>query len=299
VQNLRPNLDAGPSLRWMRAFQHATESGSLLSLKIRAPMSLHTPKEIAALAVQAGVVKSRSSVSSLLILGFMAGAFIAFGFLLYIHVINQLPADWGSFGVLLGAAVFPVGIIMTILAGGELLTGNMMLLPVAWFARKISALSLLRNWFWVTIGNFIGSVAIAWLFGHMIGMTEGDYLKKTVAIASAKVNADFMHAFISGIGCNWLVCLATWLAFASKDVVGKIFGMWFPVMAFVAIGFQHVVANMFIVPAAIFAGYLSWAEYLPNFVAVFLGNTVGGAVFVGLAYYIAYRPRTEEAAVSR
>lgn len=209
-------------------------------------------------------------------------------------------ARWlGSFGTLLGAAVFPVGIILTVLAGGELLTGNMMLLPVAWFARQISALSVMRNWFWVTLANFIGSVTIAWFFGHMLGMTEGDYLKKTVAVASAKVNADFLHAFISGVGCNWLVCLATWIAFASKDVVGKIFGMWFPIMAFVAIGFQHVVANMFIVPAAIFAGYLSWAEYLPNFVAVFLGNAVGGAIFVGLAYFVAYRAPQPESSVSR
>jgi len=252
-------------------------------------MSSYSPKEIAAFAIQSGVAKSQYSVATLIILGFMAGAFIAVGFLLDIHVINSLPADWGSFSGLLGAAVFPVGIILTILAGGELLTGNMMTLPIAWFARQISGLSLLRNWFWVTLANFVGSLAVAWFFGHILGMTEGDYLKKTVAIATAKVNADFTHAFISGIGCNWLVCLATWLAFASKDVVGKIFGMWFPVMAFVAIGFQHVVANMFIVPAAIFAGQLSWAAYLPNFTAVFLGNTVGGAVFVGLAYFMAYR----------
>ncbi|WP_437609964.1 formate/nitrite transporter family protein [Erwinia sp. V71] len=262
-------------------------------------MSLHTPKEIAAIAIQAGVNKSHASVSTLIILGFLAGAFIAMGFLLDIHVIYQLPADWGSFGGLLGAAVFPVGIILTVLAGGELLTGNMMTMPIAWFARQISGFAVLRNWFWVTVANFIGSIAVAYFFGHLLGMTEGDFLKKTVAIATAKVNADFMHAFISGIGCNWLVCLATWLAFASKDVVGKIFGMWFPVMAFVAIGFQHVVANMFIVPAAIFAGYLSWAEYLPNFVAVFLGNAVGGAVFVGLAYFLAFRPATENASVTR
>lgn len=262
-------------------------------------MSLHTPKEIAALVIQSGVSKSHAPVSALLILGFLAGAFIATGFLLDIHVIYQLPADWGSFGGLLGAAVFPVGIILTVLAGGELLTGNMMTLPVAWFARQISGLAVLRNWFWVTVANFIGSITVAYFFGHLLGMTEGDFLKKTVAIATAKVNADFMHAFISGIGCNWLVCLATWMAFASKDVVGKILGMWFPIMAFVAIGFQHVVANMFIVPAAIFAGYLSWAEYLPNFVAVFLGNAVGGAIFVGLAYFLAFRPATATASATR
>ncbi len=117
-------------------------------------------------------------LAPLIILGFMAGAFIATGFLLDVHVINSLPADWGSFGGFLGAAVFPVGLILTILAGGELLTGNMMTLPIAWFARRVSGYSVLRNWFWVTIANFLGSIAIAWFFGHMLAMTEGDYLKK-------------------------------------------------------------------------------------------------------------------------
>jgi len=131
-------------------------------------MSLHTPKEIAQLAIQAGVAKSRLPVSTLLILGFMAGAFIATGFLLDLHVINQLPAEWGSFSSFLGAAVFPVGLILTVLAGGELLTGNMMTLPVAWFARRISALSVLRNWFWVRLRTLLvaspspGSLGICW-----------------------------------------------------------------------------------------------------------------------------------------
>ncbi|HEI9848994.1 TPA: formate/nitrite transporter family protein [Serratia marcescens] len=253
-------------------------------------MSLHSPKEIAALAVQAGVNKSRAPLANLLILGFLAGAFIATGFLLDIHVIGTLPAEWGSFGALLGAAVFPIGLILTILAGGELLTGNMMTLPMAWFAREIPAIAVLRNWFWVTLANLAGSVAVAYFFGHLLGLTEGTFLHKTLAIAQAKVDADFLHAFISGVGCNWLVCLAVWLAFASKDVPGKVIGMWFPVMAFVAIGFQHVVANMFIIPAAVFAGGMGWEQYLPNFVAVFLGNALGGAGFVGLMYFLAYRP---------
>jgi len=255
-------------------------------------MSLHSPKEIASLAVTAGINKSRLSVTNLLVLGFLAGAFIAIGFLLDLHVVGTLPASWGSFGGLLGAAVFPIGLILTVLAGGELLTGNMMVMPIGWFARQISLYSVIRNWFWVTIANLIGSVAVAYFFGHVLGLTEGAFLAKTVATAQAKVSADFLHAFISGIGCNWLVCLAVWLAFASKDVGGKVIGMWFPVMAFVAIGFQHVVANMFIIPAAIFAGALSWSQYLPNFTAVFLGNAVGGAGFVALLYFIAYRPST-------
>ncbi|EIC84076.1 formate/nitrite transporter family protein [Serratia sp. M24T3] len=258
-------------------------------------MSLYSPKEIASLAVAAGVSKSRASVANLLILGFLAGAFIAIGFLLDLHVVGTLPASWGSFGGLLGAAVFPVGLILTVLAGGELLTGNMMTLPMAWFARQISLLAVVRNWFWVTIANLIGSIAVAYFFGHVLGMTEGVFLAKSVATAQAKVSADFMHSFISGVGCNWLVCLAVWLAYASKEMGGKVIGMWFPVMAFVAIGFQHVVANMFIIPAAIFAGALTWSQYFPNFVAVFLGNALGGAGFVGLMYFMAYRPTKESA----
>ncbi len=256
-------------------------------------MSFSTPKEIATLAVQAGVNKSRSSLQNLLILGFLGGAFIAIGFLLDLHVIAQLPADWGSFGGLLGAMVFPLGLILTILAGAELLTGNMMVMTIAALSKQISWAALARNWFWVTIANFIGSVAIAWFFGHMLGMTEGAFLKKTLAVAAAKTTAPFGQAFISGIGCNWLVCLAVWLGMASKDVVGKIIGIWFPVMAFVAIGFQHVVANMFIIPAAIFAGQGNWADYLSNFVAVFLGNAVGGGIFVALIYYMAYTPEKQ------
>ncbi|GAA0473299.1 MULTISPECIES: formate/nitrite transporter family protein [Tatumella] len=256
-------------------------------------MSFSTPKEIALLAVQAGVNKSRTPLSSLLILGFLGGAFIAIGFMLDLHVISRLPADWGSFGVLLGAMMFPLGLILTVLAGAELLTGNMMVMTIAALSKKISWAALVRNWLWVTIGNFLGSVAVAWFFGHLLGMTEGAFLKSTLAVAAAKTSASGVQAFISGIGCNWLVCLAIWLGMASKDVTGKIIGIWFPVMAFVAIGFQHVVANMFIIPAAIFAGQGSWLAYLSNFIAVFSGNAVGGAIFVALIYYIAYRPDTQ------
>ncbi|MBT0726899.1 formate/nitrite transporter family protein [Rosenbergiella australiborealis] len=253
-------------------------------------MSLSTPKEVAALAVQSGVSKSHASISHLLVLGFLGGAFIAIGFLLDLHVVAQLPAEWGSFGGLLGAMVFPLGLILTVLAGAELLTGNMMVMSIALLSKKISTAALLRNWFWVTLANFIGSLAVAWFFGHVLGMTEGVFLKKTLAVAAAKTSAPFAQAFISGIGCNWLVCLAVWLGLAGKDAAGKIIGIWFPVMAFVAIGFQHVVANMFIIPAAIFAGQGNWGDYLANFVPVFLGNAVGGGIFVGLIYFLAYRP---------
>jgi|SRR5699024_1150276 len=98
----------------------------------------------------------------------------------------------------------------------------------------------------------------------------------------------FMQAFVSGVGCNWLVCLAVWMNFSAEDVAGKIFGIWFPIMAFVAIGFQHVVANMFVKSAAIFAGEFTWLQFLENTVAVFLGNAVGGAIFVGGFYWVPF-----------
>lgn len=113
--------------------------------------------------------------------------------------------------------------------------------------------------------------------------------RKTVSIAEHKLDVTFAQAFFSGIGCNWLVAAAVWLSYGSEDMTGKILGIWFPTMTFVAIGFQHVVANMFVIPAAIFAGHFTWIEYLHNFVPVFLGNAVGGSVFVALAYYQAYK----------
>lgn len=251
-------------------------------------MSINTPQQIADITIEAGVKKSHLPALSVMVLGFLAGAFIALGFLLDIHVSTMIPGPWASLGNLLGAAVFPIGLILVILAGGELLTGNMMSLPTAMFAGRISLGAVVRNWLLVTFANLLGALFVAYFFGHVLGLTEGVFLAKTLAIATAKVNADFGQAFISGIGCNWLVCLAVWLSYASKDVAGKILGMWFPIMAFVAIGFQHVVANMFIIPAAIFADALSWTQFVENFVAVFLGNAVGGAIFVGLAYYVSY-----------
>ncbi|OLU33889.1 formate/nitrite transporter family protein [Pseudomonas sp. PA27(2017)] len=258
-------------------------------------MSVNTPQQIAVLVIHTGVRKSRMPLPSVLILGFLAGAFIALGFLLDIRITALIPAEWESLATLLGAMVFPLGLILVVLAGGELLTGNMMYLSMALFSRQIGAAALLRNWFWVTLANFVGAFFVALAFGHFLGVIEGPILDKTLAIAHAKANAGFMHAFVSAIGCNWLVCLGIWLGLSSQQVAGKILAMWFPVMAFVAIGFQHVVANMFVLPMAILNGEMGWATYFANFVPVFLGNMIGGSVFVGLAYYLSLQPNIEPA----
>ena len=252
-------------------------------------MAFHTPQRIAELSIEAGTRKANLPTATVLILGFLAGAFIALGYLLDIRVIGNLPKEWGSFASFLGATVFPVGLMLVIIAGGELLTGNMMSVTLAMLAKKISMHSLFRNWFWITVSNLAGAVFVAYFFGYVVGLTsEGPFLTKTISIVDAKLSDSFVQAFLSGIGCNWLVTLAVWLSYAADDVGGKILAIWFPIMAFVAIGFQHVVANMFVIPAAIFAGHASWGDWFSNFVPVFLGNAVGGGVFVALLYWMAY-----------
>ncbi|MFS0864679.1 formate/nitrite transporter family protein [Fredinandcohnia sp. 179-A 10B2 NHS] len=253
-------------------------------------MSLHTPDQIVDITVKNGIKKTSYPIWTTLILGFQAGAFISLGFLLYIRVTAPLPESLASISSILGASVFPLGLILTLIAGGELLTGNMMVVPLARLAQKIQTKQLIHNWFLITLSNFLGAIFVAYFFGHVVGLTEtGAYLESTVHIAEHKINASFLQAFVSGIGCNWLVAAAVWLAYGSNDMIGKIAGIWFPTMAFVAIGFQHVVANMFVIPAAIFAGHFSWADYIGNFIPVFLGNAVGGALFIGTAYWYAYK----------
>ncbi|EAO53270.1 Formate/nitrite transporter family protein [Bacillus thuringiensis serovar israelensis ATCC 35646] len=254
-------------------------------------MSVFTPEEITKLAANSGRKKGHLSLLPILILGFFGGAFISLGYLLDIHVIGTMPKYWGSFSSFLGAAVFPIGLILVILAGGELVTGNMMTVSMAWFQKKITLFYFIRNLVIVTFSNFIGAVFVAYFFGHIVGLTEGAFLAKTISIAQAKLQDTPLQAFISAIGCNWLVCLAVWLSMGSKEFIGKIIGIWFPVMTFVAIGFQHVVANMFVIPAAIFAGHFTWAEYFPNFIFVFFGNLVGGMLFVALPYFISHNKK--------
>jgi formate transporter len=261
-------------------------------------MSFMKPEQIALTAGETGWKKAYYPIlSKQLPLGFAAGAYIALGFLLAIRVSAGLPPAWSGLAGAVGAAVFPLGLILTLAAGGELLTGNMMTLSMACFQGKIPAYRVAFNWFWITIGNFAGALFVAYVFGHLVGLTEqGEYLARTLALAHGKLEEPFLAAFLSGVGCNWLVALAVWLAYGSKDGTGYVLGIWFPTMAFVAIGFQHVVANMFLIPAAIFAGHATWAEYIANFVPVFLGNAVGGALFVTVVYGIAYAKKQPTAA---
>lgn len=252
-------------------------------------MAYSKPEKTIKITEESGIKKASYSFWKTIILGFEAGAFIALGYLLYIRVTATLPVEMSGLSSLIGASVFPLGLILTLLAGGELLTGNMMALPLARLAKKITTKQVFYNWSLITISNFVGAVFVAYFFGHLVGLTEtGPFLEKTIHTAQSKIDTSFLQAFISGIGCNWLVASAVWLSNASDEMTGKIVGIWFPTMAFVAIGFQHVVANMFVIPAAIFAGHFTWIEFIGNFIPVFLGNAVGGSIFIAMAYYHAY-----------
>jgi len=249
-----------------------------------------SPAEILSATIHHGRHKVDKSFVEKAILGFIGGAMISLGYLLYIRVISSVVHELGSLASWIGACVFPIGLIVILMAGGELITGNMMAVSAAWFAKKVTLKELANNWVIITIFNLLGAFFVAFVFGRFVGLLDGEPFKEeTIAIAQAKVTMPFFKALVSGIGCNWFVGLALWLSYGAKDAAGKFFSIWFPVMTFVAIGFQHSVANAFVIPAAIFEGGATWMDFVTNFIPVYIGNIIGGAIFVGGFYFYAYR----------
>ena len=240
------------------------------------------PNELYEYTSKKGVAKASGSLKYMLSLGFLGGAFIAVGYLAYLK--------FGGLGVLLGAAVFPIGLICILVGGGELITSNMMAVTLAFFNKKVSLGMLVKNLIIITLANLVGAVFVAYFLGHVTGLTEGATFAKTLATAESKVNATLWQGLFSGVGCNWLVGMGAWLSFCAKDVSGKIIGTWFPIMTFVAVGFQHVVANMFVIPAAMFGGAnITLLQFFNNMCVIFLGNFLGGALLVAGLYTIAYK----------
>jgi formate/nitrite transporter len=270
------------------------------------------PDEILEVSLRIAEGKARGGFVKLLVLAVLAGAFIAFGSEGSSLAAYSLLADPATFGLgkALAGAIFPVGLILVVIAGAELFTGNV-LMAGAVAVRRVSAGALLRNWGVVYLGNFIGSLLLAWLIFTSGQLHSGaDMLGAvTIKIAAGKVGLGFPAALTLGILCNWLVCLAVWLTYASNTVSGKIAGIFFPIMVFVLSGFEHSVANMYYIPAGILAKSdpsfvhaalaisvtqeqmdgLTWGSFLGhNLPPVTLGNIIGGAVFVSFAYIAAY-----------
>jgi formate/nitrite transporter len=254
---------------------------------------LKDPKGITHAGISAGATKAGMSWDKILVASFLAGAYIAFGGLVAIMVSSGLdPKTWGTLPNLFTGAVFSLGLILVIIAGSELLTGNMALVPLAAFSRKVKATKVLGNFGLVALGNLLGSLFVAYFLAVKSGVVTADMpLERLAGIATAKGHDESAYQiFLRAVGCNWLVCLAVWLALAADDVAGKVLGIFFPIMAFVAMGFDHVVANMFFLPAAIFAHVpgIDWGDAINNWIFAGLGNLVGAALFVGGFYWYLY-----------
>ncbi|MBE6505731.1 MAG: formate/nitrite transporter family protein [Methanobrevibacter sp.] len=257
--------------------------------------SFKSPVDTAkAISATAGA-KNSANIVNVILLSFLAGAYIAFGGLLAEIASAGMLAAGAPVGLekFVFGAVFPVGLIIVVLAGSELFTGNVMFMTIGVLDGSASVGGLAKNWVLSWLFNFVGALFVAFVLAYMGGLFPADsaFATKATAVAAAKVKMPFAQAFIKAIGCNWLVCLAVWLANASDDIIGKIVGIWFPIMAFVTIGFEHSVANMFFIPLGLFLGAegVTWSTMIiNNLVPVTLGNIVGGAVFVACIYWYTY-----------
>ena len=281
-------------------------------------MVFHPPVAIVAKAGDAGKYKVGLPTWNMLVRGFMAGAYIAMGGALATVCSTGIQASdaalrFGTasagFSQLILGAVFPVGLIIIVLTGAELFTGDAMLAPMAAFIHKVTWGQIINLWVWVYIGNLIGSIVWAYImaYGPFVSFdaagtaTATAFGTRAMAIATAKVSYVGMmgmwSAFLKAIACNWLVNLAILLGICADDLIGKFFGIWFPIMAFVSSGFEHCVANMYFIPAGIFtagatntATTVNWINmWTANIIPVTIGNIVGGLFFVGIIYWVAFR----------
>lgn len=256
---------------------------------------INTPEEIVDIAGQSALKKEKYSNSKTLVLAIMAGAYIAFGGLLAIVIgggVPQLAAQNPGLQKFLFGAAFPLGLMLVILAGAELFTGNTAYFIPNVLSGKQSIKAPLKNWALVYLGNFIGSIIVAYFITHLTQIVSIEPWSNTVeSIAVGKTSHPFYKTFLKGIGANWLVCLAMWLAMSAKDTTGKIIGCWWPVMAFVTFGFEHSIANMYFIPLAIFQGAnITWTSFIiDNLIPATLGNIVGGSFFVGTLYWYVYK----------
>jgi formate/nitrite transporter len=264
------------------------------------------PKTIAeTVATTVSVGKVTSPWRTVFILGILAGSYIGFGGLLSTSVTFDIgPALGMGFKKFLAGSVFSVGLILVVIAGAELFTGNNLMISSV-MTKDIGFGTMSKRWGLVYVANFIGSILLALIF-YFSGLWKaghGAMGAAAVGVAYSKVNLTFLEALVRAIGCNWLVCLAVWMALAARQIISKIWAIYFPIMAFVAIGFEHCIANMYFIPAGIFlhqwagiaapAGFvpssLGWGSFIwGNLVPVTIGNIIGGGVFVGMSYWSAY-----------
>ena len=246
------------------------------------------PAEVARRIEEAGVTKAALPAQPLAVLSVMAGIFIALGAAAFTAVVTGTDLAYGPTRFL-GGLVFSLGLVLVVVAGAELFTGNA-LVVLAWVDRRISGAALLRNWAFSFTGNLVGATLIALLMGAS-GLFAGPVGETARKIALAKVATGMPEALVRGILCNMMVCLAVWLTFAARSVADKIFAVLLPIAGFVLMGYEHSIANMYLIAAGYAAGAdITLAGYLHNLVPVTIGNVIGGAGGVALTYRLAYGP---------
>ncbi|MFC1949975.1 formate transporter FocA [Chloroflexota bacterium] len=268
------------------------------------------PAEMARRGEEIGVLKANLNYVSMYALAVLAGAFISLGaiFATVAWTTPGVDIPWG-WGRIIGGLVFSLGLILVIVGGAELFTGNNLII-MAWASRRLSTRKVLRNWWVVYLGNAVGAIATAGVVfaARHYMMADGAVGLTALNIGLAKCNLDFVQAMLLGVLCNTLVCLAVWLTYSARSTIGRIAAIVFPITAFVAAGFEHCVANMYFIPYALFiksgapdtfwqavgaspADYqsLSWGYFLcNNLIPVTIGNMIGGVFFVALVYWSVY-----------
>lgn len=261
---------------------------------------MHSPLEIARNFVEIGIHKVKLSAWKMLILGFFAGMFIGFAGIASTTASATIAS--ASVARLVSACVFPAGMAMVLVAGSELFTGNNLII-ISVLQKKTTVAGMLKNWFFVFLGNFIGAgfVAVMVVYSHVPDLYNGLLAQKVVAAAMSRINQSFSEAFMRGVLCNILVCIAVWAAFAAKRVSGKLLMSFWPVMLFVLCGFEHSIADIYFGIAGIVAAGeygiasagLNFGSFLlKNLLPVTLGNIVGGAGIVGIGYWLVYLRHT-------
>ena len=252
---------------------------------------MNSPKEVIAAAVESGAKKaalSSGNYSKLTVLAMLAGIYISMGGGLSLIIgfgFPEITAHNPSLQRILSGAMFPIGLILVVVLGAELFTGNNALLIPSYMAKRHSLAAVFKNWGLVYIGNFFGAILFTYFMVYLCGLTAAEpYHSAIIKVAETKVlTMSWGGVLLKGIGANWFVCLAVWLALSGKTLIAKMAGCWLPVMAFVALGYEHSIANMFFIPAGMFEGAnISITQaIINNFIPATIGNIIGGALFVG------------------
>lgn len=253
-------------------------------------------RDIIVKATNAGTEKATRPLGRLFVLSVLAGAFISLGGMLSVIIgfgFPEISASNPGLQKLMSALMFPIGLFLIVMFGADLFTGNNALLMPAAYEKKIGAFDVVRNWTLVWIGNFIGCLLFTYFLVSVSGLTDSEpYRTAITGIAQAKCSLSPMVIFFRGIGANWCVCLAVWLALGANTMGTKALACWLPVGAFVALGYEHCIANMFFIPCGMLAGAdVSIIDFGKNLLFATLGNIVGGALMVGHLFHRLYGPQ--------